>query len=374
MSGPSLAKEISMNQVIRILVLVAAAACMSVVQARTLVVGEVAELSGVAVAAENAAGAKLWFEHASKTGPNTFVVKAYDDQRDSQKTVALTRQLIEQDKAVALFGYRSTPSLEAVAPVLDELQVPLVAPFNGSEVVRRAGANWMFFLRGTYQDEINRLVGQTRFTGIRRFAILHQSDAFGTEQAKAFTATLEAAGLKPTGVYSYDRKTLDTTEAVKGLLASPPEAVLMACTPKACGDIVRKVRESGSRMMFLVLSNAVSDEFLSAIAQVGRGVVMAQVMPYPWNATIPIVKEFNRLNAQYKAKVPVSYAALEGFAAAKLLTIAANKAGTQADAKKIADVLRNTEPIDLGGIVYDPHAKAHFVDLTMVSREGRLIR
>jgi ABC-type branched-subunit amino acid transport system substrate-binding protein len=342
--------------------------------ARTLVVGEVAELSGVAVAAENAAGAKLWFDHAGKTSGHTFVVKALDDQRDPKKTVELTRQLVEQDKVVALFGYRSTPSLEAVAPVLDELQVPMVAPFNGSAEVRKAGANWMFFLRGTYQDEMNRLVEQARTIGLTKIAILHQRDAFGNEQSKAFMATLDAAGMKPTGVYSYDRKTLDTTEAVKGLVDSAPQAVLMACTPKACGDIIRKVRETNQKMMFLVLSNAVSEEFLSGIAQVGRNVVMSQVMPFPWNANVAIVKEFNRLNTQYKAKVPVSHAALEGFAAAKLLTIAAQKAGPQADAKKIADVLRTTGPIDLGGIIYDPQSKSHFVDLTMVSREGKLIR
>jgi ABC-type branched-subunit amino acid transport system substrate-binding protein len=342
--------------------------------ARTLVVGEVAELSGVAVAGENAAGARLWFDHAGKTGGHTFVVKAFDDERDPKKTVALTRQLVDQDKAVALFGYRSTPSLEAVAPVLEELQVPMVAPFNGSDAVRKAGANWMFFLRGTYQDEMNRLVEQARTIGIRKIAILHQRDAFGNEQAKAFGATLETAGMKPTGTYSYDRKTLDTTEAVKGLVDSSPEAVLMACTPKACADVIRKVRETNPRMMFLVLSNAVSEEFLSGIAKVGRNVVMSQVMPFPWDSKVAIVKEFNRLNTQYKAKVPVSHAALEGFAAAKLLTIAAQKAGPQADAHRIAEVLRTTGPIDLGGIIYDPHAKSHLVDLTMVSRDGKLIR
>lgn len=351
-----------------------AAALAAGVQARTLVVGEVAELSGVAVGAENAAGAKLWFDHAGRTGPHTYVVKSYDDQRDPQKTVALTRQVVEQDKAVALIGYRSTPSLEAVAPILDELQVPLVAPFNGSEAVRRAGAQSMFFLRATYQDEISRLVEQARTTGIRRFAILHQRDAFGNEQAKAFTSTLEAAGLKPQAVYSYDRKTLDTSEAVRGLLETAPDAVLMACTPRACADIVRRVRETNTKTIFLVLSNAVNDEFLSAIAQVGRGVVMSQVMPYPWDTKIALVKEFNRLNQQYKAKVPLSYASLEGFAAAKLLTTAATRAGAQADARKIAEVLRTTTPIDLGGVVYDPHAKSRFVDLTMVSRDGRLIR
>ncbi|MDB5741687.1 MAG: Extracellular ligand-binding receptor [Polaromonas sp.] len=343
--------------------------------ARTLVVGQVAELSGIANADENSLGARLWFNHASTQGPHQYVVKALDDQRDPKQTVAQTRKLVSEDKVVALFGYRSTPSLSAVAPVLEELQVPLVGPYNGSESVRQSGGKWMFFLRATYQEEINRLVEHLRFFGIRKVAIAHQQDPFGTEQAKAFTTTLDAAGLKPIGTYSYDRKTLDTKEAAQGLIDTQPQAVLMACTAQACASIIKKIRETNDKMIFLILSNAVNEELLQSIAKVGRGVMMSQVMPFPWNNNIAIVKEFTRLNKLAKSKVPVSHAALEGFAAAKLLTTAANKAGPMADALSIAEVLRTTDPIDLGGIIYNPQSRGgRYVDLTMISRDGRLIR
>lgn len=356
------------------LIALGAAALVAAADAKTLVIGQVAELSGVAVAAENTAGAKLWLDHASRGGQHTFVLKAYDDQRDPKKTVAFTHQLVEQDHAAALFGYRSTPSLEAILPLLNGLQVPVVAPFNGSDAVRKSGGDWMFFLRATYADEITKMVDQARLTGLRRFAVLHQRDPFGEENAKSYVAALSRAGLAPMATFSYDRKSLDTSEAVRGLLTTAPEAVLMACTPKACGDVIRQVRAAGNRMMFFVLSNAVSDEFLSAIRSDGTGVVMAQVVPFPWDTRVPIVKEFNALNAKSRAGVPVSHASLEGFAAAKLLTIAAGRAGPQADAHRIAEVLRTTGPIDLGGIVYDPKGQKHLVDLTMLSRNGRLIR
>ncbi|MEO8022232.1 ABC transporter substrate-binding protein [Polaromonas sp.] len=350
-------------------------ACATAVTARTLVVGQVAELSGLANADENALGARLWFDHASVQGPHRYVVKALDDQRDPKQTVLQTRKLVEEDKVVALFGYRSTPSLSAVAPLLEELQIPLVGPYNGSESVRTKGGNWMFFLRATYQDEISRLVEHVRVTGIRNVAIVHQQDPFGTEQSKAFATTLEAAGIKPANIYSYDRKTLDTKDVIQGLTDTRPQAVLMACTSQACASIIKKIRETNEKMMFLTLSNAVNDELLQSIAKVGRGVLMSQVMPFPWNSNVAIVKEFDRLNKAAKVKVPVSHAALEGFASAKLLTIAATKAGPQADASRIAEVLRTTGPIDLGGIVYSPMTKGgRYVDLTMVSRDGRLIR
>lgn len=319
-------------------------ALVSFANARVLVIGQVAEFAGIGNANENSAGARLWFEHASAQGPHKYVIKALDDQRDPKLTVTLTRKLAEEDKVVALFGYRSTPSLEAVAPLLNELQLPLVGPFNGSDSVRRKAGQWMFFLRATYLDEMDRLVGHVHTVGMRKVAIVHQQDSFGTEAAKAFAATLEAKGIRASGLYSYDRKTLDTSDAVKGLLETQPEAVLMACTARACAEIIRKVRETNRKMILLTLSNAVNDELLKAIAEVGRGVVMSQVMPFPWNNNVPMVKEFTRLNSLTKSKVPLSHAALEGFAAAKLLTLVAARAGPQADAQRIAEVLRTTAP------------------------------
>lgn len=343
-------------------------------EARVFIVGQVAEFSGIGNANENSAGAKLWFDHVNATGPHKFEIRSLDDRRDPKQTVLLTRKLIEVDKAVALFGYRSTPSLEAIAPVLEELQVPLVGPFNGSDSVRKKGGRWMFFLRATYQNEIEKLVSHLRIIGISKVAILHQQDSFGNESARAFAATLERNALEPAGTFSYDRKTLDTTEAVRGLQAVKPQAVLMACTSKACASVVSKIRETNPWMTFLILSNAVNDEFLKAIASIGRGVVMSQVMPYPWNNNLPIVKEFSRLNASAKSKVVVSHAALEGFASAKLLTTIALRAGPNADAKQIAEILRKTDPVDLGGLFYDRNATSRYVELTMVSRDGRLIR
>src|SRR5437868_6697601 len=73
--------------------------------AETLVVGQVAELSGQEVVAENVAGARLWLDHvnASAREPNKFVLKQYDDKRDPKLTVSLTHKLVDEDKAIALF-------------------------------------------------------------------------------------------------------------------------------------------------------------------------------------------------------------------------------------------------------------------------------
>lgn len=337
-------------------------------------IGQVAELSGQATTTESMQAANLWFDAASKKGPHKYVVKALDDKRDPQLTVSLTKQLIEKENVIALFGYRSTPSLEVLSKELVNFKVPLVAPFNGAYSVRQATGDWGFFLRASYRDEAERLVRQLATVGVSRIAIVHQQDAFGAEGLAGYQSALSAQKLTASTVLSYDRKTLDVKSVIEGLKVAQPSAVLMACSAKACAEIIKSMRAVDKQMMFLSMSNMVTDEFLKDVASVGRNVLLSQVVPYPWDQTIPIVKEFHRLNSLNGNKVPVSYSALEGFISAKLLTEAANRAGRKPSAESLQAALRSMRGFDLGGVLFDASRPSKFVDLSFISGAGRLIR
>ncbi len=343
--------------------------------AETLVVGQVAELSGQDVVADNVAGATLWLDHLNKDAraAHTYVLKQYDDKRDPKLTLEYTHRLVDVDNAIALFGYRSTPSLDALSKELDAMNIALVAPFNGSDAVRHNARN-AFFLRGTYKDEAARLVEQITTLGIRKVAVVYQEDAFGKEGLDGYVTALKARGIEPAALLSYDRKTLDTTHVVADMLKHDPMATLMACTPKACANIVRSVRDSNSRMLIGVLSNAVNEEFIQAVAPTGRGLLMSQVIPYPWNVSLPIVREFNQINKQSGSKAPLSYASLEGFAAAKLLTEAVRRAGSKPTRDSVLAALRGMKKFDLGGIHFNAEGQNYFTEVTTLGRNGKIIR
>lgn len=345
------------------------------VSAENLVVGQVAELSGQDVVAENVAGAMLWFEHIN-TNPkeiHKFVLKQYDDKRDPKLTLEYTHRLVEIDNAIALFGYRSTPSLDTLSKELDAMNIALVAPFNGSDAVRKNARN-AFFLRGTYKDEASRLVEQITTIGIRKVAVVYQQDAFGREGLDGYVVALKARGIEPAALLSYDRKTLDTTHVTDDLLKLEPLATLMACTPKACANIIRGVRERNSRMLIGVLSNAVNEEFIKSVAPTGRGLMMSQVIPSPWNVSLPIVREFNQLNALSGNAAPVSYASLEGFAAARLLTEAVRRTGARPTRDSVIAALRGMKKFDLGGIHFNAAGQNYFTEVTTLRRNGKIIR
>ena len=84
-----------------------------------IVLGTSGEFSGQAVAKENIDGALAYFASINKRGGvfgRNIELKVYDDARDTRRTVENTDRLITEDKAFALFGYRSTPSVEAALP------------------------------------------------------------------------------------------------------------------------------------------------------------------------------------------------------------------------------------------------------------------
>ncbi len=343
-------------------------------QAANVVIGQVAELTGQSTTTESMLAANMWFAAASKKGPHTYEIKSLDDKRDPVLTVSLTKQLIEQGGVQALFGYRSTPSLEALSRELASLKVPLVAPFNGAASVRQSAGEWGFFLRASYRDEAEKLVRQVGTIGISNIAIVHQQDPFGMEGLAGFQAALAEQKLKPSTVLSYDRKNLDVKAVIEALNLAQPSAVFMACTAKACAEIIKTVRLVDKQMMFLSMSNIVTDEFVKDVATVGRNVVLSQVVPHPWNQSIHVVKQFHRLNSATGNKVPVSYSALEGFLAAKLLTEAANRAGKNPTAKSIKMALQSMRGFDLGGVKFDATKPPKLVELTLIGSGGRLIK
>src|SRR4051812_35809386 len=85
----------------------------SLAQAQDIVVGQVAPLSGVLAdtGRDMVLGGQIYFDYINAKGGIhgrriKHVVK--DDGYKVEKTVALTQELLDQDQAVALFGYAGT--------------------------------------------------------------------------------------------------------------------------------------------------------------------------------------------------------------------------------------------------------------------------
>lgn len=358
-------------------------ACVSAAAlADKIVVGQSVELSGQATGKEGMLGAQLFFNwiNTSQGGVNGRKIEliTYDDQRDPQKTKDNTLKLIRDDHAVALLGYRSTPTVQAVLPLLEKNKIPLVAPFSGSQSLYKPMHPYVFNLRASYQEEAAKIVESVALMQIKNIAILYQDDAFGKDGLAGFEQHLGARNLKAAVIAKYDRKDLNVDAAVATILAANPAAVLMACTPSACADFIKKVKNAGRLPQFMMLSNVNSEEFFTSLGKLGRGVGVIQVMPAPRNIGVPVVREFQHALKAASNPPPVTSAVLEGFIAAKLLAEGIRRSGANLSPQRLVSALESMNDYDLGGITLQygstQHNGSNFVELSIIDQNGKMMR
>jgi branched-chain amino acid transport system substrate-binding protein len=349
----------------------------------SILIGQSGEFSGQAGVKENTEGARLYFEYINKRGGingRKVELKSYDDARDNKKTIENTVKLINEDKVFCLFGYRSAPSVEAVLSLLTENGVPMVAPFTGSQSIREPYNPMLFQLRASYRREAVKMMEQVTTLGIKKVAILYQDDAFGKDGLASFEKSMQERKLTPLAVAKYDRKDFNVNDAVKTIAKTTPEAILMACVQKACVDFVKQIKRLGLNPQIMALSNVNTEEFIKALGADGRGLVVTQVVPNPWNAGVPLVNEFQKMrNENFAVKaVPLSYSSFEGFIAAKLLVEALRRAGPNPTRKKFITAMESMRKYDLGGMSVSFSAGdrtgSDFVDISMIGSNGRYVQ
>lgn len=130
-------------------------------QEAPLVVGQSAVLSGPQAAngllynrgirlhldAVNAAGG---------LGGRKLEMISLDDGYDPERTKANTRQILDDKRVVALFGYTGTGSTMASAPLAEAAKVPMLAPLTGAPELRDKAGRYLFHVRASYVDELRR--------------------------------------------------------------------------------------------------------------------------------------------------------------------------------------------------------------------------
>jgi len=209
---------------------------------------------------------------------------------------------------------------------------------------------YVFNLRASYRDEAAKIVESLALMQIKNIAILYQDDAFGKDGLAGFEQHLAAQHIKPVVIAKYDRKDLNVDAAVAAMMAANPSAILMACTPNACADFIKKLKTAGRLPQFMMLSNVNSDEFFNSLGKFGRGVGVIQVMPAPRNIGIPVVREFQHALKSASNPPPVTSGVLEGFMAAKLLSEGLRRSGANPSPQKIVTALETMNDFDLGGM------------------------
>ena len=298
----------------------AALALPAFAQARSLVIGQSVALTGPAaqLGIQMNAGAKLWFDQFNASGGingQPIELRVADDGYEPDRCKANTEKFIKDD-AFALLGYVGTPTCAAALPLINEEKIPFFGPFTGAEILREPFSKSIFHLRASYYDETELIVKQLTSLGLNRIAVFYQNDAYGK------------AGFGGT-FYNVS----------------------------------------------FVRTKALADE----LGPEARGVIVSQVMPYPFAPSAPLAAEYLAAGkAATGDKFEPNYSSIEGFVAAKTLGEALRRGPATPTPEGLIAGMESLRDVNLGGFHVDfgptKRAGSRYVDLTMLTADGKVRR
>jgi ABC-type branched-subunit amino acid transport system substrate-binding protein len=216
--------------------------------------------------------------------------------------------------------------------------------------------------------------------GMKRIAVFYQDDPFGMSGLTGAVEAMKRINLAPVATGSYDRtKPEEVDKAVAAIGATDPDAVIMVSVNRASAAFIKKMRAAGKSAQLFSISVVNFKELIKNTGEeLTRGIGIAQVMPFPYTATMPVVREFHSLMKQHAPGKVISYASMEAFIAAKVMVEALRRAGPNPTREKVLKSLEGMRDYDTGGftVSFSPQTRvgSNFVEVTVIGPGARLIR
>lgn len=324
-------------------------------------------------------GATAYFNEVNQQGGvhgRKIEMLVMDDKFDPALTRKHAETLIKKEGVFMLFLGRGTPHTTGILSLLAEHKVPLLAPTTGAKIFHEPAHPLLFNVKATYQDEVEKAVEHFTTVGVKSISLLHVDDAFGRDGLEGFEKSMAARKLAPVAITKFARVKPDLVATAKAVIKPNPQALIIVSSAKNTAGVIKAIRAQGGHMQIMTMSNNSSQSFMEDVGEAGVGVILSQITPAPHLVSTPLGQEFKEMVKKYN--VTVSYAAMEGYVNAKVLVEGLRRAGPNLTREGFIRALESMQRIDFGGIMvtYGPkdHSGSEFVELTMIGKNGRIIR
>lgn len=346
---------------------------------KTIVLGQSAPFTGASaqIGIQYNSGAQAYFDRVNAQGGvfgRKIELLKMDDKYVPELTQTNAKLLISQKDVFALFGFVGALTSRSAMPTFIEAEVPFFAPYSGADHLHEPFNRYVFNVRASHRKELEKVVQQLVTVYASNVAVFYQYDSDGWLGLENVERTLKQYKLAPVAVASVPRNSTDVSAAVSTMLAKSPSAVVMISTYKTSAAFIRAMRSAGYRGQLVNLSFVGSQALLAELGKDGYGVMVSQVVPFPWSPSVAVVAEYQRAMEQAGNR-EFDFTSLEGFIAAKVFVEGLRRSGKDLTREKFMAALETFNNMEVGdfSVSYSPgdHGGAKFVDLTIIGAAGK---
>ncbi|HZP76475.1 MAG TPA: ABC transporter substrate-binding protein [Pseudolabrys sp.] len=317
--------------------------------------GQIAALEGPAQALGRGMrdGILAAFSEANRAGGvngRKLELKSVDDGYEPENMIEAINKMVSDGVTFALVGAVGTPTAKAGQPIATAAKLPFIGPFTGAEFLRTPYNRYVVNVRASYFQETEAWIEHlTNDLGLRKIAILYQDDTFGMAGVEGVKRALDKRHLPLTASGSFKRNTVAVKTALLDIMKARPEAVVTVAPYKPVAEFVKLARQVKLDATFVAISFVGSEALAAELADRGTGVVVSQVVPLPWDTSLPVVAAYQ---AALKAASPDSkpgFVSLEGYLVGRLVVDALKRIPGEPTREALLDAVSGGT-FDFGGV------------------------
>lgn len=326
-----------------------------------IVFGQVAALDGPAQALGKGMreGILSAFDEANRAGGihgRKLELKSVDDGYEPEKTIDAIKKILAEDRVFALVGPVGTPTSKAGQPIATDAKVPFIGPFTGAEFLRDPYNRYILNVRGSYYQETESWIEHlTKDLGISKIAILYQDDAFGLAGLEGVKRAMAKRNMSLASMGSFKRNTTAVKSALLDIMKAEPQAIVTVGPYKPIAEFIKLARQANIDAVFVAISFVGPDALAQELGDKGGGVIVSQVVPFPWDTSLPLVASYHAALAPANGKP--GFVSLEGYLVGRLVVETLKRLSGEPTREAFLDVIAKNGRFDLGGITlsYGPN-------------------
>ena len=235
----------------------------------------------------------LAIRRANERGELPFKLELISVTDDSKPSVgvAAAQKMCSDPDVVLVSAHWNSPVAMATGPYFEKCGLLNIVSGAASNRVTKQGWKAVCRVNTPFRYALPNF-GETavKVMGIKRLAIIHSLDDYGTDISDEFGAAFEKAG--GTIVYrdGYNIGDRDFTPILTKARAAKPEAILHGGLSTEAALIIRQMRQLGIDAAYLGHPGFQTVDYVKAAGEVGEGTIVVKLIPFAHE--LPGGKEF----------------------------------------------------------------------------------
>lgn len=289
-----------------------------------------------------------------KVGDKTYKieVKYYDDESTPARGAELVERLVKQDGIEFILGPYGSGLTKAVAPVTEELKVPMVEANGASRSLFTNGWKYIFATLSTSEQYLSSAIAlaaeNAEALGKKpdeiKVAVVVENDPFSADVRAGVVEDMEKYGMKLVVDDQFPRELNDMSATLTKIKALKPDVLIVSGHSKGATTAIRQLSEQKVSVPVVAMTHCDSADIIGNFGAASEYTLCAT----QWAPTLAYKDALfgsagdyaKTFEAKYGYEPP--YQAAESSAAVQVFADAIQRAGTL-DKEAVRDALASTD-------------------------------